>query len=205
MIHPDTKLVEINDTIGVGIVATADIPKGTITWCDDELNLVLTARQVKKLPRHIRLSFLKYAPRNDLGHYVLDWDNARYQNHSCDPTSCRVPQFECEIAIRDIRTGEQLCADYGTYGLDKGFACFCGSPNCRSFIDPKDKEMRFLAYESTVSKALLQLDNVPQPLLLPSGKLPPSREVGIADVESLPLWSSITAFVLRQWNSLRNW
>ena len=43
MLHPDTTLAWIDDTIGVGVIATKPIPKGTITWARDALDLTLKA------------------------------------------------------------------------------------------------------------------------------------------------------------------
>jgi len=36
MIHPDTEVRFINDEIGYGVVAKKLIPKGTITWVQDD-------------------------------------------------------------------------------------------------------------------------------------------------------------------------
>lgn len=166
MIHPHTKLVEIRDVSGVGIVATKLIPKGTITWCRDDLDIALSARELRKLPGAMHASFLKHAYLSESGMFILNWDDGRYQNHSCDPTSCLLPGLDCEIALRDIAVGEQITSDYATYNLDHGFDCFCGSPACRSQVLPADKTVRLKALSHDVIAALACFESVPQPLAI---------------------------------------
>lgn len=164
MIHPHTRLVKIDDKIGVGIVATNMIPKGTITWCRDELDFILRPRATKALPKKLQNHFLIYAHRNDSGDYLLNWDNGRYQNHSCEPTSCLLPNLECEIALRDIDIGEQISSDYATYNLDNGFTCECGMESCRSKILPSQKHSHFKELRPMMLEALQFFDDVAQPL-----------------------------------------
>ena len=40
MIHPSTELKYVSPEIGIGVVATEFIPKGTITWALDPLDQV---------------------------------------------------------------------------------------------------------------------------------------------------------------------
>jgi hypothetical protein len=197
MIHPDTRLAEINSTVGIGLVATADIPKGTITWCRDELDLVLTRKQVRSLAADVRRVYLKYAYCNDAGELVLNWDNGRYQNHSCSPTSCLIPGLDAEIAIRDIRAGEQLSADYATYNIGKGFACACGSPDCRSTVDPSDKPARLQDLGIAISEALQQRDLVEQPLMPAFTALQASRSAEQGTAERQPVLNRLGARVRR--------
>ena len=49
MIHPDTELRFINDVIGYGVVATKFIPKGTITWVQDDLDRVYSPEDIAKV------------------------------------------------------------------------------------------------------------------------------------------------------------
>lgn len=202
MIHPDTKLVEINATLGVGIVVTKDIPQGTITWCRDALDIVLSARQTKRLPRHLRQNFLKYAHRSNQGYYILNWDNGRYQNHSCAPTSALIPNLDCEIAICDIAAGEQMTSDYGTYNLDGGFNCICGASTCRSNITPEDKAFRLLELEPQLTEALRQLEHVAQPLHLPSNVFPELKTDASGAIEYRKASNNVLTSALRRWNIL---
>jgi SET domain-containing protein len=80
-------------------------------------------------------------------HYDIDGDTptnlARHINHSCDPNCASdiIGGSIWIIALRDIRTGEELTYDYG-YELE-GYGdrpCRCGAKNCCGYI--VDKEYR---------------------------------------------------------------
>ena len=75
---------------------------------------------------------------------VIDAGNggnaARWINHSCEP-NCTTEEEENRIfveALRTIYAGEELFYDYSidpgerrTKAVEKAYACFCGSPQCR--------------------------------------------------------------------------
>ncbi|HOG29462.1 MAG TPA: SET domain-containing protein-lysine N-methyltransferase, partial [Vicinamibacterales bacterium] len=56
------------------------------------------------------------------------------QNHSCNPNTAFSGLNL--VALRDIRAGEELTVDYGTFydGRMTPFDCACGSPSCRGRI-----------------------------------------------------------------------
>jgi uncharacterized protein len=57
----------------------------------------------------------------------------RYINHSCDANT--VPGVFCDIAARDIKSGEEVTTDYRHFFIPEGsFTCACGSPLCRGTI-----------------------------------------------------------------------
>jgi hypothetical protein len=47
MIHPDTELRFINNIIGYGVVAKNFIPKGTITWVQDDLDKIYNPEDIQ--------------------------------------------------------------------------------------------------------------------------------------------------------------
>jgi hypothetical protein len=49
MLHPQTKLGFINDVIGHGVVATHFIPKGTVTWVLDDLDMEFPPEEVDRM------------------------------------------------------------------------------------------------------------------------------------------------------------
>ncbi len=120
MIHPDTEVRYIDDNVGYGVVATKLIPKGTITWVHDELDVVFTPEQVAQFSPLIRKQVDMYCFTNNRGLKVLCWDQAKYVNHSFNP-SCFTTAYDFEIAIRDIHPGEQLTDDYGYLNIDEPF------------------------------------------------------------------------------------
>jgi SET domain-containing protein len=57
-------------------------------------------------------------------------------NHSCSPnTYIRLINTTVEFyALRAIKKGEELSADYGETQHDKKLKCGCGAPNCRGWL-----------------------------------------------------------------------
>jgi len=71
MIHPNTELKMISPEMGIGVFATHFIPKGTITWAQDELDIVLSPQAIKSLSIEYQSTIEKYAFRNREGESVL--------------------------------------------------------------------------------------------------------------------------------------
>lgn len=128
-----------NGIAGFGIYATCDLRPGDVVFRGEERAARLASRS------HINNSwpsdqievFRQYATivGNDV--FML-WDEDPLewapQNHSCDPnTACAGLNV---IALRDIRTGEELTIDYaGFHNPDSApFRCSCGAKNCRGTI-----------------------------------------------------------------------
>lgn len=163
VLHPDTELRFINDTIGYGVVATRPIPQGTVTWVRDRFDQQFTAAEVAAMPSPYRAVVDKYTFVDRHGLYVLCWDLARFLNHSCRAT-CLAAGYDFEVAVRDIAPGEELTDDYGTLNLDVPFHCECGAPDCRKTIYPNDL-MRFGdAWDALLAEPFARLGAVEQPL-----------------------------------------
>jgi uncharacterized protein len=61
-----------------------------------------------------------------------------YSNHSCDPNVAVQGQIAF-VAMRDIRSGEELTHDWATTDDDEHeMQCRCGSPECRRVVTGKD-------------------------------------------------------------------
>jgi hypothetical protein len=120
MIHPDTEVRFISKEKGYGVVATKLIPKGTITWVQDDLDQIFTKDRVKNLNPFIKKYLDIYSFTNKNGEMVLCWDNGKFVNHSFKP-SCFSTPYDFEIAIRDIHPGEELTDDYGYLNVEKPF------------------------------------------------------------------------------------
>jgi hypothetical protein len=120
MIHPNTEVRFINKEKGYGVVATKLIPRGTITWVQDNLDQIFTQERIATLHPVMRNYLDIYSFIDKHGHKVLCWDNGKYVNHSFNP-SCFSTAYDFEIAIRDILPGEELTDDYGYLNLEKPF------------------------------------------------------------------------------------
>lgn len=163
MLHPDTELRWVDDVVGVGVFATRSLPRGTITWILDPLDVLLTDHRVASLSSDQRAVLDRYAWLQD-GEWVLCWDHGRFVNHACD-ANCLGLDWRYEIAVRDIAAGEQLTDDYGTLGpRQQPFPCHCGSPSCTGWFRPDRAITHRALWMERVSAALPDLPRVPQPL-----------------------------------------
>ena len=164
MIHPDTALSWINESIGRGVVATRMIPKGTIVWTQCEFDIVMSPERLEKLPPVFKDIATVYGYVDQVGDTILCWDHGRYINHSCDPAMLSLGH-KIEIAVRDIQPGEELTCDYGTLNYGASLTCMCGRAACRGVIKAEDS----LEFDSTWTKKLresvLVAGDVAQPLL----------------------------------------
>ena len=164
MMHPHTELRYVCPEIGWGVFATRPVPCGTITWALDEFDQVLPPARVAALPPPQRAQVEEYAYLDARGNYVLCWDLGRYVNHSCEPTSRGVdPAFE--IAVRDIRAGEQVTSDYAELNITGSFARLCGAPRCRGVVRADDLLRYGPAWDEVVGAAVPLLGQVGQPLV----------------------------------------
>lgn len=164
MMHPDTERRFVNDMIGHGVFATAFIPKGTIVWVLDELDRIMAPDEVRDLPLPLRAVVERYAYVAPDGQYILCWDDARYMNHSCRPTSRGVGDA-FEIAVRDIVPGEELTCEYGILNLSGSFDCACGAMDCRGMVGGDDLERLWATWDREAEAAFTAALATPQPLL----------------------------------------
>jgi hypothetical protein len=162
MLHPHTELRFVSPEIGHGVFATQDIPKGTITWVRDELDRVFVPSEIQKLSPPNLENLLKYTYRDKNGDYFFCWDLTRYINHSYRPNSMLTAQG-FEIAIRDIKEGDEITNDYGTLNIIEPFICANG-PHQRESVKPDDLTRFFKDWDELINSALKLQSFVPQPL-----------------------------------------
>jgi len=163
MLHPDTELGFIDPEIGMGVLATKPIPKGTIVWALDDLDQILEPAFVDSLDVPRRQLVLKYAYRNQRGKYVLCWDSGRFINHSFR-ANCMGTAYEIEIAVRDILAGEELTDDYGTLNVDEPFKCRAEANKDRTCVMPDDLLQYSDEWDRLVLEAFGNYRSVEQPL-----------------------------------------
>lgn len=163
MIHPDTELRFINSVVGYGVVAKKFIPKGTITWVQDDLDRIYTEEDIKKLNPVVLDHLETYCFTNNKGHKVLCWDNAKYVNHSFN-SSCMSTAYDFEIAIRDIHPGEQLTDDYGYLNVSEPFEAEDEGTE-RKVVYPDDLLRYHEEWDQAVKDNLQNISEVEQKLL----------------------------------------
>lgn len=164
MIHPNTEVRFVNKTIGHGVFATARIPKGTITFVQDPLDIKITPAGFAALDKHSQEIVEKYSFIDPQGIRIVSWDNAKYVNHSCDCNTMSTG-YGFEIAIRDIEKGEELTDEYGLFNIPVEIPISCGCKNCRRALKPTDIETYHPIWDGLVKDALARLKKVKhQPL-----------------------------------------
>lgn len=162
MLHPHTELRWISAEIGCGIIATRDIPKGTVTWVLDPIDRIFTPQHVESLPSVCRDTILKYSYRNRAGDYVFCWDNTRFMNHSFKP-NCITTAYGFELAVRDIREGEELTNDYGSLNIIAPFQA-CDEGTERKVVYPDDLARHYADWDRQLESAFRRVQTVDQPL-----------------------------------------
>ncbi len=162
MMHPHTELRFISPEIGHGVVATRDIPRGTITWVQDRLDRALTPQQVRSLGSPYEASLDKYCFRNQRGQWILCWDHARFVNHSFR-SNCLTTAYNFEIAIRDIRAGEELTDDYGYLNIMQPFEAIDEGVG-RTTVYPDDLTRYHQVWDDQLKGTWPELARVDQPL-----------------------------------------
>ncbi len=162
MIHPDTELQFINDVIGYGVVAKKFIPKGTITWVQDELDQIFTPQKARQLSPLMQQYLETYCFTNSEGNHVLCWDNAKFVNHSFN-SSCMSTAYDFEIAVRDIQPGEQLTDDYGYLNISEPFEVVDEGTE-RKIVYPDDILRYHAQWDQMVKDRFTDIQNVDQPL-----------------------------------------
>ena len=127
MLYVKTKLKE-SPIHGIGCFADEDISRGTLIWkFTKDYDQEFPKDYPGKLYATSREQFLKYAYiSRTTGNYILCTDDARFFNHSDSnnvinirsvswPWSNEDEQEGIDIALRDIKAGEELTYDYNVF------------------------------------------------------------------------------------------
>jgi len=112
---------------GKGVFANRDFKKGEVVIDYSTCSEKLTEKQVKKLSENQKryVSFIN-------GKYVLFKSPANYVNHSCDANT--KTSKKGDVALRNIKKGEEITGDYSNENILVKIKCKCGSKNCKGII-----------------------------------------------------------------------
>ena len=176
MFHPHAQLADIGGDVGLALVASRPIPAGTVMWALCDFDIILDRHVVADLSPPYREILDRYAFISPDGDCILQWDLARFGNHSCDAILHSVG-FDVEIAVRDIAAGEQITTEYGNLNRDFHFACACGAGNCRAHIRHDDSLHFGQAWDEQVAQVLPMYRRVDQPLAAVLARRPHALEV----------------------------
>lgn len=162
MIIGCTEVVYINEVKGHGVLATAKIPKGTVTWVFDDLDREIPMDRLDRFSEPCREAVLTYSYRNNKGNLIFCWDNERFINHSFRNNCCLTPN-NFEIAIRDIEPGEELTDDYGFLNIIAPFSVDSEGTD-RNTVYPDDLLRYSDRWDGQLRNAFTRLPEVEQPL-----------------------------------------
>lgn len=104
---------------GLGVYAGEDIPKDTIVWeAVPGFDQTFTQAQYEAFPKQARDYLDVYAWWDEQGIHLCG-DDGIYCNHSEAPNVGNWPpganETKFEIALRDIKKGEEIVSDYRTF------------------------------------------------------------------------------------------
>lgn len=127
MIHPHTQLRHVNPEIGIGVYATHLIPKGTIVYVKDPLEIEIGPAQFWQLDAMTLTLADKYAYIDARGIRIVSWDHGKYVNHRCECNTMSTG-YGFEIALRDIAPGEEMTDEYDLFNIAEPLRVSCGCP-----------------------------------------------------------------------------
>ncbi|MDX6360771.1 MAG: uncharacterized protein QOH37_3825 [Nocardioidaceae bacterium] len=135
-LHPDVE-VGPSDVAGRGLIATADLPAGTVV---SRLGGTLVdAAELSRL-RAAGTAYVDSVVLDDDVHLLLapDSDN-RFGNHACDPNLGWVDGYALATLV-DVAAGSELLQDYATSVVEPDFVlrCHCQSYRCRQMVEGTD-------------------------------------------------------------------
>ena len=130
---------------GLGAFALRPIPEGTrlIEYAGGRITPAQADERYPDVPGEHHLTYLFAIDDDIVIDALVDGNDARFINHSCDP-NCDAVVEDDRIwieTIRDVATGEELAYDYAfilperhTPAAKRRYPCNCGSSKCRGTI-----------------------------------------------------------------------
>ncbi len=163
MMHPATTLTWIGAGRGFGVTARQAIPKGTIVYVRDDLDIqVPEGHPLVDHPLYAE-TFTNHAYIEPDGTRVLCWDHGRFMNHCCRPNTLSTG-FGFEIAIQDIAAGEEVTDHYAVLNLEFEMDLVCGNAECLRRMGPGTLPLVSDWIDARIREALMLVRNVPQAL-----------------------------------------
>lgn len=163
MIHPNTELRFINKKKGRGVFAIRFIPKGTITYVKDDLEIEITPDDPRLADPAYKDIVETYSYTDGDGIKIISWDHAKYVNHCCQCNTMSTG-YGFEIAIRDIIENEEITDEYGMFNFRESMKLNCEKSPCRKTVSGFDLSRYYKEWDEVVKDALKKFSSVEQPL-----------------------------------------
>ena len=174
MIIPLIKIKKTKNK-GKGVFASCFIPKGTITGvvCK-KCKSYKSIKELTKLSKDRCKRILGHGFEGKEGKFIMPCDETIYLNHSCNANTLTIPETELDVAVRDIKKGEEITYDYRMFYSGKfskkyyytNMHCKCGEKNCEGIINPKHPPAKTLKsfWNKQTKSSIKLIKKVPQPL-----------------------------------------
>lgn len=163
MIHPHTEMKRVNQEKGLGVFATSFIPKGTVTYAKDPLEIEIKSDDPRLLDPCIKEQIETYSYIDENGVRIISWDIAKYVNHCCHCNTMSTG-YGFEIAIKDIHPGDEITDEYGMFNFNNSLSLSCDKNHCRQEVHGSDLEKYYKEWDQKVMEAIRLLRKVEQPL-----------------------------------------
>lgn len=164
MIHPKTELKFISSEIGYGIFASEDLPAGTIVYVKDAMEISIEPIDYLQMKGLLKDNVDRFSYIDEYGNRIVSWDLAKYVNHCCDCNTISTG-YGFEIAIKDIKKGDQITDEYGIFNLDQPMEVSCGKNCCRNILTNKDFENHYKEWDEKIKKVIQSVFKVDQALI----------------------------------------
>lgn len=165
MIIPSCRVQWISDQKGYGLFATQKIPKGTITFVQDPLDIAITPQQFSQFSAFIKPYIEKYSYESPAAEKIISWDNGKFMNHCCKANSLTTG-YGFEIAVDDIEAGEEITDDYRIFSVHaQDMQLDCPKSPCQKMVDLNASDELIQYWDRKIEDALIFFLNVSQPLL----------------------------------------
>ncbi|MBL7665194.1 MAG: SET domain-containing protein [Bacteriovoracaceae bacterium] len=153
----------ISDEKGYGLFAKEFIPKGTITFVNDNLDLVIDPKDKRFHKEPYKTILEKYAYNSSDSKLILCWDFGKYMNHCCYSNTLSTG-YEFDVAVTDIHPGEEITTDYGGISTGHYMVFSCDKANCRKSISGDNFDKLVDTWDVKIKEALQSSRAVSQPL-----------------------------------------
>lgn len=164
MIHPDIELRFLSPEKGYGLFAVRRIPKGTVTFVQDPLDISIPASSPLLKDDRVAHLIERYSYMNARAECIVSWDHGKYMNHCCHANTLTTG-YGFEIAIRDIEVGEEVTDDYGIFTVGHSMTIQCDKSNCRGRVCIEDFDRCLTGWDAKVRSALEHFKSAAQPLV----------------------------------------
>lgn len=164
MIHPDIRIKWISNEKGYGLFASKMIPKGTITFIQDDLDLVIADDSLPNYRPEVKEIIERYSYQDSNNNHIVSWDLGKFMNHCCFANTLSTG-YGFEIAIRDIKKNEEVTDDYRLFSKKHHIKVSCGKKDCIGEIHYKNIDQLIPNWDKEIFQALRLFRSVSQPLV----------------------------------------